>query len=64
MLGKSKQQIYRCPHCQTDFKKGDAERLCSNCFACSGCEIYCCPNCSEEVVIKPKKQALGKNQKN
>ncbi len=46
---------YQCSHCLSVFDSGDAQKICSNCFACTGCETYCCPNCGEEVIIKPIK---------
>jgi RNA polymerase subunit RPABC4/transcription elongation factor Spt4 len=32
-------------------------RTCSNCFACTGCEIYTCPGCGTELIVKSKKEA-------
>ena len=48
-------KIYNCPFCKTEFEKRDAEKICSNCFACTGCEIFYCPYCGKEVVFKPIK---------
>ncbi|KOH44005.1 hypothetical protein NC99_32210 [Sunxiuqinia dokdonensis] len=31
-------------------------RDCGNCFACTGCEIYICPNCRRGIVVKPVKR--------
>ncbi len=42
-----------CQNCGFSFQKGDLDRECSNCFACTGCEIYLCPSCQKEIVIKP-----------
>ncbi len=53
--GGKKEKYYTCTACGFDFSNLDAERVCSNCFACTGCEIYYCPLCRQEVEIKPKK---------
>jgi len=56
MLGAKKKEIfYYCPVCDFRFSNMDVPKNCSNCFACSGCEIYTCPSCGNEVVIKPIK---------
>ena len=47
--------ILICPHCGTSFDRDLYNRNCSNCFACTGCEIYICPECASEVIVKPKK---------
>ncbi len=56
MLGKKTEKYYRCKGCGFEFSNLDASRLCSNCFACSGCEIYRCPACGAEVEVRPVKQ--------
>lgn len=43
----------QCEHCQAEFNKHDLDRSCSNCFCCTGCEIYLCPNCKKEIVVIP-----------
>ena len=43
----------QCDSCGFRFEKGSIDKYCSNCFACTGCEIYYCPSCEEEVVINP-----------
>ncbi len=53
--GKKKEKIYECQECNFRFSNEDVPRTCSNCFACTGCEIYICPSCGSEVVIKPMK---------
>ena len=50
-----KEKIYTCDSCKYRFSNLDAMRSCSNCFACTGCEIYLCPECENEVIIKAKK---------
>jgi len=50
-----KEKIYTCKTCGFQFSNLDVEKTCSNCFACSGCEIYICPSCKNEVVILPVK---------
>ena len=46
----------QCAECKSEFNKGDLQRSCSNCFACTSCEIYICPNCGAEIVVKPMKK--------
>lgn len=53
--GKKKEIFYHCSTCEFRFSNLDVPRNCSNCFACTGCEIYTCPSCGNEVVIKPMK---------
>lgn len=59
--GGKKEKHYTCTECGYGFSNLDADRVCSNCFACTGCEIYCCPSCRREVVIKPKKPMSGQS---
>jgi hypothetical protein len=53
--GSKKEKFYLCEKCGFRFSDKDVPKICSNCFACSGCEIYVCPGCGDEVVIKPIK---------
>lgn len=46
-------QTINCNICGNSFQKGDLDRSCSNCFACNGCETYICPNCENEIIVKP-----------
>jgi len=46
-----------CDKCRTQFERDRLYRSCSNCFVCSGCEIYYCPSCDEEIVVRPIKRA-------
>lgn len=55
MIAKKQEKIYTCNSCGFQFSNFDVDRTCSNCFACTGCEIYICPECGEEVVVKPMK---------
>jgi len=41
-----------CPFCSAEFTARWA-KSCGNCFACTGCEIYFCPVCQEEIIIVP-----------
>ena len=63
MISSKEAKFYTCNTCNFQFSNLDVDRTCSNCFACTGCEIYFCPSCSSEVVIKPvkpfKKPDLG-----
>lgn len=62
MLGEGKKEkYYTCTACGHGFSNLDADRECSNCFACTGCEIYYCPSCRQEVVIKPKRPMGGQS---
>jgi hypothetical protein len=55
MIGKKIKEI-TCTNCQKIFKNIDAQKVCSNCFACTGCEAYVCPFCALEIVIVPFKK--------
>jgi hypothetical protein len=59
LSGKKKEKFFTCSNCGNSYSNLDAERVCSNCFACTGCEIYTCPACREEDVVKPKKPMSG-----
>ncbi len=54
------EEILICNHCNGSFEKGSLQRDCGNCFACTGCEIYICPNCRHEIVVKPVKPITKK----
>jgi len=45
-----------CGYCGLKFDRSKEYRHCSNCFACTGCEIYYCPKCDEEIVVIPIKK--------
>lgn len=61
MITPRKEKFYTCGNCGFQFSNFDLPRACSNCFACTGCEIYICPSCEKEVVIKPMKQIQRNN---
>ena len=42
-----------CGSCNLKFERDKEFRNCCNCFACTGCEIYYCPECDNEIVITP-----------
>jgi len=44
-----------CGSCRYRFERIKENKHCSNCFACTGCEIYYCPRCDFEIVITPVK---------
>lgn len=48
-------KIILCHNCGTSMERDLVYRTCSNCFACTGCEIYTCPGCGTEIIVKPKK---------
>lgn len=43
----------KCINCGCEYNKEELERMCSNCFCCTGCEIYSCPKCNDDIVIRP-----------
>lgn len=45
-----------CKHCGNHFDKDDLQRSCGNCFACLSCEIYVCPICAAEIVVRPMRR--------
>jgi len=44
-----------CGKCSYKFDRITENKHCSNCIVCTGCEIYYCPGCDEEIVITPIK---------
>lgn len=58
MISGRKEKIYVCNKCGFCFSNLDVEKICSNCFACTGCEMYLCPLCHSEVIVKPVKQMI------
>jgi hypothetical protein len=42
-----------CGACGLKIERTKENRYCSNCFACTGCEIYYCPECDNEIIITP-----------
>jgi len=42
-----------CGSCNLKFERIKEYTCCSNCFVCTGCEIYYCPRCDQEIVITP-----------
>jgi len=55
MISGKIEKFYNCSACDFKFSNLDVSRVCSNCFACTGCEVYHCPACGVEVVVKPMK---------
>ncbi len=47
--------LVTCTHCGKSWDKTLLSKSCSNCFACTGCEAYICPECRYEIVITPPK---------
>jgi hypothetical protein len=45
-----------CGECGFKFDRSSENKHCSNCFACTGCEIYYCPGCDNEIIIKSVKK--------
>jgi len=46
-----------CDKCGFRFNREETDKHCSNCFACTGCEIYYCPVCDFEIIITPIQSA-------
>jgi len=57
-----KEMMVNCTHCGKIWNKSDLSRSCSNCFGCTGCEAYLCPECSYEIVITPPKPMARKKK--
>jgi len=54
------EDIIVCSNCSNSFDKETVRQKCSNCFACTGCEIYFCPFCGSEAILRlPKKISLN-----
>ena len=51
-------RILLCHECGTSFERDLVYRACSNCFACTACEIYICPECATEIIVNPKAAAI------
>jgi hypothetical protein len=43
----------RCMGCMQMWAKTELQRHCSNCFGCTGCEVYVCPGCGKLIVVVP-----------
>lgn len=59
---KKKGIVYKCNLCDSEFNSLDVQKLCSNCFACTGCEIFICPGCGSEVVVKAIQNPVNRNR--
>jgi hypothetical protein len=59
-----KEDYIICNKCNYKFERDRMLRFCSNCFVCSGCEIYYCPSCDEEIVITPIKRMVSSSESN
>jgi len=44
-----------CGSCGLKFERKPGDKHCSNCVVCSGCEIYYCSRCDNEIVVTPIK---------
>jgi hypothetical protein len=51
-----------CGSCNMKFGRIKEFKHCSNCFACTDCEIYFCRGCDNEIVITPVK-SINDNSK-
>ncbi len=51
-----------CSTCSNKYTLGDLRRHCSNCFACTGCEIYICPNCDARIVVREGREMKRRNE--
>ncbi|MDP2335585.1 MAG: hypothetical protein Q8N05_03865 [Bacteroidota bacterium] len=53
--------LITCSHCGNTWDKKLLPKSCSNCFACTGCEAYICPECRYEIVVVPIKPGKRSN---
>jgi hypothetical protein len=44
-----------CTRCEKFRDKTQIDRSCSNCYVCTACEVYICPECRFEIVLKPQR---------
>ena len=44
-----------CSNCGYRFDSKKVKKVCDNCFACLGCEVYVCPKCGSEVEVVSKR---------
>jgi len=51
-----------CTHCGKIWNKTDLPKSCCNCFGCTGCEAYICPECRYEIVVVPPKPMKKKTK--
>jgi len=42
-----------CGTCSLKFERSKELKHCSNCIVCTGCEVYYCPKCDNEIIITP-----------
>ena len=49
-----------CQSCKQNFDRKQAKHVCSNCFACRGCEVYLCPECNAEVIVYQPENPFAK----
>ena len=47
------EELIHCTACGHSAAKSTFVKSCGNCFACTGCEVYICPGCANEIIIKP-----------
>mgnify|MGYP007057175201 CR=1 FL=1 len=40
-----------CQKCFSRHALKGLKKICSNCFACTGCEVYRCPVCNRGIVV-------------
>jgi hypothetical protein len=54
-----------CGSCNFKFERTGEYRHCSNCIVCTGCEVYYCPHCDDEITVTPIKPIYsGRDNKN
>jgi hypothetical protein len=52
-----------CGACNFKFERDREYKFCSNCFACTGCEIYYCPECDNEIVVTPVRSMKSRSER-
>lgn len=45
-----------CGNCTKKHVKKSLKRSCGNCFVCTSCEIYQCPDCRAKIIITPMRE--------
>ena len=61
--------LVTCDNCKHQYDKTLLTKHCCNCFCCTGCEIYICPNCDSLIEVIPvqdfsTKEKSGRDSKN
>jgi hypothetical protein len=55
-------EFITCGSCNLKFEREKEYKHCSNCFACTGCEIYYCPRCENEITVRPVRSIRARSE--